>query len=377
MNDRPIEGKSTVQRLFILTASLIVGAIGWFLMGESESVKAAEPTPKTTATRTSQDGVASTGATSAGAASTEPATDRVLARVGDSVLTEKEIYDTLAGDLNKLARQRHQLIARGVENRVRDMLIEREAEQRGMTREDLLAQEVEGKTSAVSDADVDAFYEKGKAQIRQPKERVAGQIRGFLAMEQFVDSLRQATDVEILTEPLRIDVAATGPSRGADDAIVTLVEFSDFECPYCKQATSVLDQLLDAYGDRVRLVYRHYPLDNLHPHARKASEASLCAQEQDKFWVMHDQMFASQRSLGVDGLKALAVAAGLEAEPFSSCLDSGRHQQAVEADFQAGLRIGIDRTPAFLINGRYISGSPTYDALEAIVEQELERAGAS
>lgn len=364
MNDRPIEGKSTVQRLFILTASMIVGAIGWFLMGESETVKAAEPAA-TSSQSTTGDNTSDRGA------------DKVLARVGDVMLTEETMRDELAGELAKLDRQRHQLIARGIESRVRDLLIEREAEHRGMTRKELLAQEVDAKVSNVSAAEVDAFYEKGKAQIRQPKERVEGQIRSFLAMERFVDGLRQAADVEILTEPLRFDVAATGPSKGAADAQVTLVEFSDFECPYCQKATSVLDRLIDNYGDRVRLVYRHYPLDNLHPHARKASEASMCADEQGKFWPMHDQMFASQRSLGIDGLKALAVAAGLDAEPFNSCLDSGRHADAVEADFQDGQKIGIDRTPAFLINGRYMSGAPTYEALVDIVEQELERSGAS
>lgn len=359
MNDRPIEGKSTIQRLFILTASLIVGAVGWFLMGESETVKAAEPAAASQVT-------------------TAPSADnQILAKVGDAVLTEKDMHDELAGELVKLERQKHQLLARGVESRVRDMLIEQEAERRGLSREQLIEQEVDAKLSQVPAAEVDAFYERGKAQIRQPKERVEAQIRKFLAMEQFVESLRDAAEVEILTTPFRIEVEATGPSRGADDPAVTIVEFSDFECPYCQQATSVLDQLMASHGDRVRLVYRHYPLDNLHPHARKAAEASLCAQEQDKFWPMHDQMFASQRSLGIGGLKALAVAAGLEAEAFNGCLDSGRHAEAVEADFQAGRKAGVERTPAFFINGRYMSGAPTYEALSEVIEQELERAGSS
>lgn len=357
MNDRPIEGKSTIQRLFILTASLIVGAVGWFLMGEPETIKAAEPA-------TAQ-------------ATTAPTENTILARVGDVALTESEVYDTLAGELVKLERQKHQMIARGVESRVREMLIEQEAQRRGVSVEELVAQEVDAKVSAVPAAEVDAFYEKGKAQIRQPKERVEAQIRSFLAMERFVEGLRSAVGVEMSVQPFRTEVEAKGPARGAEDAAVTIVEFSDFECPYCQKATSVLDQLIASHGDRVRLVYRHYPLDNLHPHARKAAEAALCAQEQNKFWPMHDQMFASQRSLGVDGLKALAVAAGLESEAFDTCLDSGRHAAAVEADFQAGTRAGVERTPAFFINGRYMSGAPTYEALAEVIEQELERAGAS
>lgn len=356
MNDRPIEGKSTIQRLFVLTASLIVGAIGWFLMGESETINAAEPSPVTTE-RSVDD-------------------SNVLARVGEMELTDREVHDSLAGELLKLERQRHQLIARGVEQKVRDLVIEREAERRGMSRQDLIAQEVDAKVASVPAAEVDAFYEKGKAQIRQPKDRVEGQIRSYLAMERFVETLTQADDVQILTEPFRVSVDAVGPSKGADDAAVTIVEFSDFECPYCKQTTSVLDRLIDSHGDRVRLVYRQYPLDSIHPHARKAAEASLCAQEQGRFWDMHDRMFVSQRSLGIEGLKALALDIGLDTEAFSSCLDSGRHGDAVEVDFQAGQKLGVERTPAFFINGRYMSGAPTYEALVDIVEQELARVGA-
>lgn len=352
MNDRPIEGKSTIQRLFILTASLIVGAIGWFLMGESESI-VAEP--------------------AAAKAPPETQPKEVLARVGDVELTFADMQQELAGELMKLERQRHQLMARGVENKVRDLLIEREAERRGLTREALIAQEVDAKLDTVPAADVDAFYEKGKAQIRQPKNSVEPQIRNYLAMERFVDALREAEEVDILTQPFRVDVEATGPSRGTENAAVTIIEFSDFECPYCKQATPVLDQLIDNYGDRVRLVYRHYPIDSIHPHARRAAEASLCAQEQDLFWPMHDRMFVSQRSLGVEGLKALAKSVGLEAAPFAECLASGRHSAAVEADFQAGQKLGVERTPAFFINGRYLSGAPSYEALEEIIQQELER----
>ena len=356
MNDRPIEGKSTIQRLFILTASLIVGAIGWFLMGESESIVAEPAVAK--------------------AVPTKAQPKQVLARVGDVELTVADMQQELSGELMKLERQRHQIMARGVENKVRDLLIEQEAERRGLTREALIAQEVDAKVGAVPAAEVDAFYEKGKAQIRQPKDRVEPQIRSYLAMERFVDTLREAGDVDILTEPFRVEVEATGPSRGAENAAVTIVEFSDFECPYCKQATPVLDQLIDNYGDRVRLVYRHYPIDSIHPYARKAAEASLCAQEQDLFWPLHDRMFLSQRSLGVEGLKALAKSVGLKAEPFAECLASGRHADAVEADFQAGQRLGVERTPAFFINGRYLSGAPSYEALEEIIQQELERSEA-
>lgn len=350
MHDRPIEGKTTTQRLFILTASLLVGTLCWFLLGDGE--------PRTAVADT-------TAKTSEG---------KVLARIGDQNLTESEVIEGLTAELLKLDRQRHELIARAVEQGVRDILVEQEAAKRGMTPEALVAAEVDGKLDRVSEAEVDAFYEKGKAQIRQPKERVAGQIRRYLAMEDFVETLRVASDVEIHTEPFRVAVAADGPAAGPADAKVTVIEFSDFECPYCRQAASAVEKLRETHADSVRLVYRQFPLESIHPRARKAGEASLCADEQGKFWEMHDRIFA-EKDIAADRLRAFAADLGLDTEAFGTCLDSGRHGETIDRDLEAGRRVGVERTPTFFINGRYITGAPTYEALVEVVDEELAKAG--
>ena len=173
-----------------------------------------------------------------------------------------------------------------------------------------------------------------------------------------------------------MDVDTEGfPGKGSEDAPVTIVEFSDFECPFCSRVVPTLDRISERYGDQVRIVFRQFPLDNLHPNARKAAEASLCAEEQGKFWEMHDAMFANQRQLQVAQLKRQAGELGLDTNAFDECLDSGRHAAQVQADVDAGAGLGVTGTPAFLINGRFLSGAQPFEAFEKVIEDELRRAG--
>ena len=121
-----------------------------------------------------------------------------------------------------------------------------------------------------------------------------------------MEQLETAAKIEILTEPFRVEVAAVGPSKGPEDAPVTIVEFSDFECPFCNRVNASMEKIRETYGDKVRIVFRQFPLQ-IHENARKAGEASLCADEQGKFWEMHDGMFAEQKNLGGEGLKSIAA----------------------------------------------------------------------
>ena len=299
--------------------------------------------------------------------------EKVLARVDGQAITEAEILQRAAGDLLKLDQQRHQLINTAVRGRIQELLTENEAKRRGMTTEELYKAEVEAKTGEVSASDVDAFYAARRGQIRQPKEQVEMQIRQVLAFQKLIDTLDAKAEVEMLMEPYRIAVNLDGPSKGKADAAVTIVEFGDFQCPPCGKAYPVLKQVREAYPDDVRFVFQQFPLA-IHPEARKAAEASLCARDQDKFWEMHDQMFENQQSLAVDGLKTLASKIeGLDAAAFNACLDDGRHAAAVEEDFQEGSRLGVNGTPAFFVNGRVISGAPSFEALAEMIDEELAR----
>jgi protein-disulfide isomerase len=236
------------------------------------------------------------------------------------------------------------------------------------------------KAPEISDADVHAFYDSQRVQIGQPFETVETQIRQFLQSQtaerskrQYLDSLRAKYRASIQMEPRREQIPDVGPQRGPVDAKVTIVEFSDFQCPFCGRLAPVLKQVLAAYPTQVRLVYRNMPLSSLHPDAAKAAEAAVCAESQGKFWEMHDLLFAEQNSLSVDALKEKAKRIGLDTKQFDGCLDSGKSRDAVNADAEAGADLGLAATPSSFVNGRFVNGAATFERWSAIINDELGR----
>jgi len=162
------------------------------------------------------------------------------------------------------------------------------------------------------------------------------------------------------------------PSKGPAAALVTIVEFSDFHCPYCRTVVPTIAQVLARYPDKVRLVYRDFPLDGLHPGARRASEAARCAGDQGKFWAYHDLIYAAEPDSSPEQLKRFAQQAGLDVGAFEGCLASGKHRPAVQQDVDEGIRLGVEGTPAFFINGRMLAGAQPLEAFVRIIDDELE-----
>jgi protein-disulfide isomerase len=154
---------------------------------------------------------------------------------------------------------------------------------------------------------------------------------------------------------------------------VTIVEFSDFQCPYCRAAEPILKQVRDKYGDRIKLVYMDYPLP-MHPHALDAATAARCAGAQDKFWQFHDAMFADQTKLDPASLKSTATKAGLDRKQFDACFDSKQMVHAVQADQAEGSGLGVNGTPTFFINGREVVGAESVQSFSDIIDDELARA---
>jgi len=171
----------------------------------------------------------------------------------------------------------------------------------------------------------------------------------------------------------RAQVVTDGaPVRGDAKAPVTIVEFSDFHCTYCRAVQPALLQLLAKYPGRVRLVYKHYPLDSLHPQARRASEASWCANEQGKFWQFHDRVYAAGSDASEAALGKFASEASLDKAAFDTCLASGKATRAIQKDVQEGSGHGINGTPGFFVNGRFLSGNQPLAAFERIIDDELK-----
>jgi protein-disulfide isomerase len=308
----------------------------------------------------------------------------VLAVVNGQPITEADVRTSAAEQFKGLQREyeknSHDLLESSLQTVIQDRLVEAEAKARGVTKDQILA---EIKPTPVTDADVDAFYEQNKAQIPRPKEQVAAQIKSYLeqqgqqkAHQAYFDNLQKKYKVDIKMEPVRVEVAATGPATGPATAPVTIVEFSDFQCPFCSRLTPTLDQVKKKYGDKVRIVFRQFPLP-MHQNAEKAAEAALCANDQGKFWQLHDAMFGNQAALAVDQLKAKAVELGLKADDFNKCLDSGAKAAVIEADKKAGSEAGVNGTPAMFINGRFLSGAVPFEQVSTVIDDELRRKGVS
>jgi protein-disulfide isomerase len=309
-----------------------------------------------------------------------------VARIGTDVISAKELEESAKGDLKKLEgqyqEQLYQMKRQALDTIIMKRLVDAKAKAAGKSPEEFVQGEVMSRIPPTTDAEVQQVYDAAKAQgrdlppIAQVKEtivRYVQQQKAQAAVQAYYDKLKADAKVEILLPPYRAprqQVEAKGPSRGPAAAPVTIVEFSDFECPYCSRAEETVSEVMRVYGDKIRLVYRDLPLPN-HKNAPKAAEAAHCAGEQGKYWEMHAKLFANQRALEVPALKGYAKDLKLDQAKFDKCLDSGATAAIVEENRKVGNEAGVNGTPAFFVNGVLISGAQPFDAFKEIIDAEL------
>lgn len=313
-----------------------------------------------------------------------PAQAELAATVGTQSIAIGDLDDLIRPQLMELKAREQQLRDQALEVLVAQALIEQEAKARGLTPEALDKAEVQDK-AVVTPAEAKAFYDANKARFGATAEAEAlkqieaglGQQRQNERRTAFAETLRARYPVNVLLEPWRVQVDVAGaPARGNPAAPVTIVEFSDFQCPFCVRARPSVKRVREAYGDKVRFVFRHFPLD-FHAQAQKAGEAAACAGEQGRFWEMHDALWANTSKLGVPDLKAHAAGLGLDGAAFDKCLDSGAHAATLAKDEAAGRTYGVSGTPAFFVNGRPLVGAQPFEAFQQVIDDELRRAGAA
>jgi protein-disulfide isomerase len=307
-----------------------------------------------------------------------------LAEVDGVAITSEEVEKTLAAQLSKLEEQIYNLKRQRVEALINEKLLAKEAAKRGLSVPALLDAEVTSKVGLVTEQEVEKTYQQNKGQLKGEESSVREQIRGALQRnklaakrEEFLDALRSQAKVVVNLKPppvQRVSVSVAGaPSKGSAKAPVTIVEFSDFHCPFCRSVISTLVQLESKYGDKIKLVFRDFPIESIHPGATKAHEAARCANEQGKFWAYHDKLFATTPTSSPETFKELAKEIGLNPKAFETCLNSGKYQTAIKEDIAEGNRVGVSGTPAFYINGRLISGAQPVEAFARIIDDELSR----
>jgi protein-disulfide isomerase len=310
-----------------------------------------------------------------------------VATVGAQSITLEEVDDRAMREPTerfgnvRLSQALHQARRLALDELVGRALIDQEAKRLGLERTTLIDQEINSKVRSVTDADVESWYKANQARVQgAPLDDARSAIRAYLTQErvdtvrrQYLDTLRVKTTVRITLEPPRQRVSiGKAPAKGPAGAPIEIIEFSDFQCPFCQKANAIVDQVLKEYGDRIRFAYRHFPLPN-HPDARPAAEASQCAAEQNRFWPYHDKLFANPSRLSTVDLKQHAADLGLEAKAFNSCVDTHKYGADVQADIEAGVVAGGDATPAFFINGRMVSGAQPFDVFKRVIDEELAR----
>ena len=299
----------------------------------------------------------------------------VVVEIDGAKLTQGELEAKHSTALFQARTAYYQAERKALSEFVDEYLLERQAEREHVTVEQLLEQHVRSTVKDPSEEALHVFYEG--AQTNQPYESLRGQIleqirQGRLAKAKlaYLKTLRGETNISYKIEPPRVPINLKDtPIRGQAQAPVKIVEFADYECPYCRQIEPTLKKLEAEYGEKIAVAYKDAPLP-MHSHAKKAAEAAHCADAQGKFWEYHDLLLASKQFESLQ-LKEYAKTLKLDSEKFDKCLESGEEANLVQAQLDEAQNFEVDGTPTFFINGRLFAGVLTYDQFRSIIKEEL------
>lgn len=308
------------------------------------------------------------------------APDEVVARVAGKPITMAELDRRAAGGLERVRYEEYEVRRQVLEQLVTERILEAEAASRGLTKEAYLKAEIEDKVTAPSREDVTALYDQHRARFggraledvyddlaRALKERRRGEHEAILRHE-----LRSQTKVAILLKEPRTNVAipAEAPSLGPATAPVTVVEFLDYQCPYCHKVQGIVDDMLTQYEGKLRFVHREFLLGS--PRAMPAARAARCAGDQKRFWEYHRRLLTEGGDRSDADLQKRAVAIGLDGSTFATCLASERHDATIRRSVEQGTELGVSGTPTFFINGRRLVGVRSLQEFREVIDAELK-----
>ena len=307
-----------------------------------------------------------------------PKPKQPVATVEGQTIYDEDLAPSVQGQILSLRNQEYEIKRKALDNLIEQKLLEAAARKKGLTTEKLLDQEVNSKVPDPSDAEIEGYYMGLK--VKSPLADVKTQLRESLkqakiqqARQEYMKTLRADSKVVVLLSAPRVEVAFDPARvRGNPKAPVMIVEFSDYQCPYCHQVEPTVKEVLTKYGDKVSLSYRDFPLTAIHPQAMMAAEASRCALEQGKFWEYHDQLFTASK-LDKDALIEQALNLKLDDKQFESCLTSERYKADIDKDEQEGRKAGVNGTPGFFINGIVLSGAQAEESFARIIDEQLSR----
>ena len=305
----------------------------------------------------------------------------MVGRYDGTVLTEDQMREELAMPLYEAEISLYHLKKDWIEKKAREAFFDQAAKEAGLSREDWEKREIDGQAAPPSASEVDQFVAKRVPPSQATKPDVIKRVTDTLTRqkrdkreEDVYQQLLAKHQLEIsLAKPaaprVNVSFSADDPARGPAQAPVTLLEFTDFQCPFCQRAQPILSQLEQAYPNQVKHVVRQFPLQ-MHPRARPAAEAALCAMEQGKFWEYQDKLFEKQELSDAD-FKRYAAELGLKQARFDKCVGKHKYAARIEADLADGQSFGVHGTPAFFVNGRPIVGGATLENFQEALNEEL------
>jgi protein-disulfide isomerase len=311
-----------------------------------------------------------------------PKPKQPVATVDGQPITDEDLASSVEGQLQPLRNQEYEIKRKALDSLIEQKMLERAAKAKGITTEQLLHQEVDIKAKDPSDDEIQGYYLAQAARLNRPLDgALKTQLRLSIKQAQmqqlrqdYINTLRSDNKVVVLLSPPKIQVAYDpNRLRGNAKAPVMIIEFSDYQCPYCHSVEPTVKELLTKYEDKISLSYRDFPLTAIHSQAMISAEASRCALEQGKFWEYHDQLFTASK-LEKDDLIEYARTLKLDDKQFGSCLTSEKYKADIEKDTQEGRKAGVNGTPGFFINGVFLNGAQPKDAFTRVIDDELGRA---
>jgi len=303
----------------------------------------------------------------------------MAAVVDGETITMEELNRAAKDRLARINTEIYQVKKTVLDSLIEEKLITKAAKDKGMSVEKYM-EEVRAGLPEPTEKEVRALYDAREGAISQSFDEVRGQISEYLMQNRMAQAradllakLKDGSRVEIKLSPPRTDIeVGDAPAVGKDNSKVTIIEFSDYQCPFCKRVRPTVWRIVDEYKGEAQYVFMDFPL-SFHRDAKKAHEAARCAGDQDKYYEYNRKLFDNQAKLSIDDLKKYAKQLNLNMDEFNGCLESGKHAPTVEAMMAKGVAVGVSGTPAFFINGIMLSGARPYESFKEIIDTELKR----
>lgn len=308
----------------------------------------------------------------------------VAASIGGEQILEKDLIAGIESDVFDAEMKVYEVKFAKLQAMLLEKFMNQDPNKKNISNDEFLDKFI-AKNLKVTDAEIEKFIKERQIPKEQINPEIKERIKQFLevegkkiAVEKWIAEKTKKTPVEVyITKPSRpvFDVnVKDAPAKGSSSAKVTIVEYSDFQCPFCSKAATVVNEIEKKYGSKVKIAFKNFPLP-FHSQAKIAASAALCANEQNPklFWKMHDAMFADQSKLDKDNLIASAKKIGAKEADFKSCLEADKHKSVIDNDMAEGQKLGIKSTPTFFVNGKLVSGAQPLEVFSELIDEELAK----